>query len=161
MITLAAAGLGALALRAKRKRDSELVELETTASLPETQDTSELYDPLRRGPRWATDWLANRALHFRKRWPQRYVRPLYDNGQERVLVRRPVGPETAARMQHIYAETLPNAPPFFYCKSVSINRQIEPYRMPAYHPGLTYVDTTLHDFNRYPMPYNYPGHAVA
>jgi hypothetical protein len=161
-ITLAAAGLGALALRARSKRSAQIEDMESTASLPETQNTEDLYDPLRRGPRWATDWLGNRALHFRKRWPQPYSRPLHDNGQHRVLLRSVVGPETAKRMQHVYAETLPNAPPFTYCKTINLNRQIQPYQMPAYQPGLTYVDPETHDFNRNPMPYNYPaGHALA
>jgi hypothetical protein len=153
---------GALWARASNKRSRQITDLEDHASLPDNEHTDEnLYDPYRRGPRWATDWLANRALHGRKRWPQPYQRPLHDNGQDRILVRKTVGPETAERMQHIYAETLPEAPPFYYCKTVNINRQIEPFRMPSYHAGMTMVDCSEKEFNKYPMPYNFPGHAVA
>ena len=154
---------GAMMARAQNKRTRQITDLEDTANLPETQDTSELYDPLRRGPKWARSQLANRALHGRKRWPQPYSRPLHDNGQGTILVRSPVGPETAMRMQHIYAETLPDGPPFFRSKTINLNRQIQPYQMPSYHPGLTWVDTSSeHEFNKEPMMYNFPaGHALA
>jgi hypothetical protein len=129
---------GALVYNARRKRSAQIADLEDGASyLPSTQPEAEtkLYDPLRRGPRWATDWLANRALHFRKRWPQPYVRPPYDNGQTRVLVRGTVGPEAAQRMQAVYADTLPEGPVFFTRKTTSFDRQIQPFVMPSYHPG--------------------------
>lgn len=144
---------GALAARANNKRTRQIADLEDKAMLPETQDEDNLYDPLRRGPRWATDWLANRALHGRKRYPQPYIRPLHDNGQSVILARSAVGPETAARMQHIMAETLPEGPPFFTRKTVSLNRQIQPYQMPSYHAGLTIVDMEPKIFNALPMPY--------
>ena len=153
----------ALGVHASRKRSRVLADLQDPASdyLPETIDDKKLYDPLRRGPRWATDWLANRALHFRTRWPQPFRRPLHDNGQYSVLIRSEVGPETAVRMQHMYAEALPEGPPFFTRKTVALNRQVQPYRLPSYHPGLTVVDNTEKEFNKYPMPYNYPAHALA
>jgi hypothetical protein len=166
MAFVALAAAGALAANAQRKRSRQITDIEDgPAFLPETDPAGQrekLYDPLRRGPRWATDWLANRALHGRKRYPQPYTRPLHDNGQSSVLVRAQVGPEAAARMQHIYAETLPEGPPFFARKTVELNRQVQPFRMPSIHPGLTTVDATMHEFNRWPMPYNYPaGHALA
>jgi len=128
----------ALGVHASRKRSRALADLQDPASdyLPEAVQDKKLYDPLRRGPRWATDWLANRALHFRTRWPQPFRRPLHDNGQYSVLIRSEVGPETAVRMQHMYAEALPEGPPFFNRKTVSLNRQIQPYQMPAYHADM-------------------------
>lgn len=153
---------GALWARTNNKRSQQIEDLEDRAAQPQNEHVdNDLYDPLRRGPRWATNWLANRALHGRKRWPQPYQRPLHENGQQRILPRHVVGPETAARMQHVYAETLPELPPFWYCKTVSVNRQVQPYQMPSVHPGLTMVDQSEQEFNRYGMPYNYPGHAVA
>lgn len=157
LMALAVLGLvGALAARANNKRSRQITDLEDNAELPSEEKNDELYDPLRRGQRnVGTDWLANRALHNRKRWPQPYSRPLHDNGQNSILARSAVGPETAARMQHIYAECLPEAPPFFYAKTIDLNRQIQPYRMPSYHPGVTIVDEEEHEFSRFPMPYNY------
>ena len=153
----------ALGVHASRKRSRALADREDPAAnyLPEGQTDAKLYDPLRRGPRWATDWLANRALHFRTRWPQPFRRPLHDNGQYSVLIRSEVGPETAMRMQHMYAEALPEGPPFFTRKTVDLNRQIQPYRMPSIHPGLTVVDDSPKEGSKYPMPYNFPSHAVA
>lgn len=145
---------GALLTRANNKRSRQIEDVEDRAAQPENQQQpgeEQLYDPLRRGPRWATNWLANRALHMRKRWPQPYARPVHENGQQRIMVRAVVGPETAARMQHTYAESLREAPPFFYCKTVSVNRQIQPFRMPSYHAGLTQVDQAEYEFNKYPM----------
>lgn len=144
---------GALAARANNKRTRQIADLEDRAMQPETQNGDDLYDPLRRGPRWATDWLANRALHGRKRYPQPYIRPLHDNGQSVILARAAVGPETAARMQHLMAETLPEGPPFFTRKTVSLNRQIQPYQMPSYHAGLSVVDMEPKIFNALPMPH--------
>lgn len=138
MALAALAVAGAAVYNARRKRAAQIDPIEDGASyLPSTQPEAEakLYDPLRRGPRWATDWLANRALHFRKRWPQPYVRPPYDNGQTRVLVRGTVGPEAAQRMQAVYADTLPEGPVFFTRKTTSFDRQIQPFVMPSYHPG--------------------------
>lgn len=160
-LALVAVG-GALLTRGQSKRKRQIDSIQDNASLPEDVDTSELYDPLQRGPRWARSQLDNRALHFRKRWPQPYTRPLHDNGQNSVLVRAPVGPETAEAMQHRYAEALRDLPPFFYIKTIDLNRQIQPFRMPSYHPGLSVVDDTPKEFNKRPMPYNYPaGHALA
>jgi hypothetical protein len=147
---------GALAARANNKRSRQITDLEDKAELPSEEANETLYDPLRRGQRnVASDLLANRALHFRKRWPQPYVRPNHDNGQASILARAVVGPETAARMQHIYAECLPEGPPFFNSKTVALNRQIQPYQLPSYHAGVTIVDDEPHEFNRFPMPYNY------
>lgn len=157
LMALALLGLvGALAARAQNKRSRQITDLEDQADLPSEEKNDDLYDPLRRGQRnVASDLLANRALHFRKRWPQPYVRPLHDNGQNSILARSAVGPETAARMQHIYSEALPEGPPFFNSKTVSLNRQIQPFQVPSTHPGLTVVDDEPHEFNRLPMPYNY------
>jgi hypothetical protein len=49
----------ALGVHASRKRSRALADREDPASgyLPETIQDKKLYDPLRRGPRWATDWL--------------------------------------------------------------------------------------------------------
>jgi hypothetical protein len=153
---------GALAARANNKRSRQITDLEDKAQLPSEEQNDNLYDPLRRGQRnVASDLLANKALHFRKRWPQPYVRPMHDNGQAQILARSAVGIETAMRMQHIYSETLPEGPPFFNSKSVSLNRQIQPFQLPSYHPGVTIIDDEEHEFNKLPMPYNYPGHAVA
>lgn len=164
-MALVAAALGtALAAHAQKKRAASQISAieDGPQMLPEAHPDKELYDPLRRGPRWATNWLANRALHFRKRWPQPYNRPLHDNGQHVILARNVVGPETAQLMQHRYAEALPEGPVFFTRKTTAFDRQIQPFRIPAYHPGLTHVDNDVHDFNRHPMPYVYPaGHALA
>jgi hypothetical protein len=62
-----------------------------------------------------------------------------------VLVRSEVGPETAMRMQHMYAETLPEGPPLFTRKTVSLNRQVQPFQMPSYHPGAgSFLSTSVY-----------------
>lgn len=118
------------------------------------------FDAYRLGRRGtgAHDATLNKPLTV-KRFANNILRPMRDI-EKRVHFRRQVGPKAAAWMQHMEAEGLIPDPPFFgESKAVAYNRRLVKERMPRMHLGLTIVDRTPKEWNKWPMPmYYHDGH---
>jgi hypothetical protein len=127
-----------------------------------TYPSFDAYRLSRRGT-GAHDVTLNRPLVV-KRKANPIVRPMRDI-ERRVHFRRQVGPDAAAWMQHMLAETQLPDPPFLgESKAVQYKRRLVQETMAHHinHPGMTIVDRELKPWNAHPMPMWYPngGHPI-